>query len=233
MFHPHEHRFPDAAGLIGALAGQLRVDLQEAIDARGTASLAVSGGRTPAALFKQLAGERLQWNKLWVTLVDERWVDVNDAASNERMVRNSLLQSHAAAAHFVGLKNAAATPAEGCEWSWRSLTKLPRPFDVVLLGMGDDGHTASLFPGAPQLSPALSALTPANCVAMQAPVEPQQRLSLNLSALLDSRRIVVLIQGETKWAVYQRARAIGPAEEMPIRAVLQQQSVPVDVFWSP
>jgi len=233
MFHPHEHRFPDVAGLLGALTGSLRVDLQEAVDARGAASLAVSGGRTPATLFAQLANERLAWNKVWVTLVDERWVDVKDDASNERLVRSTLLQSHAAAAHFVGLKNAATTAEEGCEWAWRSLSKMQRPFDVVLLGMGDDGHTASLFPASPQLSPALSALTPAQCVAMQAPTAPQERISLNLSAILDSRRIVVLIQGETKWAVYQRARAIGPVEEMPIRAVLQQQTVPVDVFWSP
>lgn len=233
MFHPHEHRFPDAGGLVNALAGELSVDLREAIDARGVASFAVSGGRTPLALFKQLADERLPWNKVWVTLVDERWVDVNDAASNEGMLRQSLLQSQAAAAHFVGLKNAAATPQEGCEWCWRSLSKLPRPFDVVLLGMGDDGHTASLFPGSPGLSQSLDTTMPPNCVAMQAPVTPQPRMSLNLSALLDSRRIVLLLQGETKWAVYQRARAIGLAEEMPIRAVLQQQSVPVDVFWSP
>lgn len=233
MFHPHEHRFPDAGALTRALAGELRVDLQEAIEMRGAASLAVSGGRTPEALFKQLASEVLPWNKVWVTLVDERWVDVSDPASNERMVRNSLLQSHAAAARFIGLKNAAATPDEGSEWCWRSLSKVPRPFDIVLLGMGDDGHTASLFPNGPQLSQALSTDSVAACVAMQAPVAPQARISLNASALLDARRIVVLIQGETKWAVYQRARAIGPAEEMPIRAVLQQQAAPVEVFWSP
>jgi 6-phosphogluconolactonase len=233
MFHPHEHRFPDAGALTQTLAGELRVNLQAAIEMRGAVSFAVSGGRTPAALFTQLANEVLPWNKVWVTLVDERWVEVSDEASNERMVRNNLLQSQAAAAQFIGLKNAAATPDEGSESCWRSLSKVPRPFDIVLLGMGDDGHTASLFPNGPELSQALSADTAAACVATEAPVAPQARISLNVSALLDSRRIVVLIQGETKWAVYQRARAIGPAEEMPIRAVLQQQVVPVEVFWSP
>lgn len=233
MVHPHEHRFPDAGALTRALAGELRVDLQEAVAARGAASLAVSGGRTPMALFTQLANEVLPWNKVAITLVDERWVDVTDVASNERMVRASLLQSHAAAAHFFGLKNAAATPEEGSEWCWRSLAKVRRPFDVVLLGMGDDGHTASLFPDGEALRQAISIDSPAACVATLSPVAPTPRLSLNVSALLDSRRIVLLLQGETKWAVYQRARAIGPAEEMPIRAVLQQQLVPVDVFWSP
>lgn len=233
MLHPREHRFPDAAGLIDALAGELRVDLQEAIDVRRVASVAVSGGRTPAALFTHLSRERLAWNQVWVTLVDERWVDPNDMASNERLVRQTLLQSHGAAAHFVGLKNPAATPEQGCDWCWRSLSKVPRPFDVVLLGMGDDGHTASLFPTAPQLKDALSTAAPAACVAMHAPVAPHERISLNLSALLDARRIIVLIQNEIKWSVYQRARAPGPIENMPIRAVLRQQTVPVDVFWSP
>jgi 6-phosphogluconolactonase len=133
----------------------------------------------------------------------------------------------------VGLKNAADTATAGTDWSWRTLSKLPRPFDVVLLGMGDDGHTASLFPGNPGLRPALTLAEPAGCVAMHAPVEPHDRISLNLSAILDARRVIVLIQGEAKWAVYQRARTAGAITDLPIRAVFQQQLVAVDVFWAP
>jgi len=229
----HEHRFPDTNALTHALAGELQVDLQEAIAVRGAASMAVSGGRTPAALFKQLSNEKLEWQKVWVTLVDDRWVDVTDEASNERLVKNALLQNQATQAHFVGLKNAAETAQAGVEWCWRTLTKISRPFDIVMLGMGDDGHTASLFPGNIHLRQALTLTEPAGCVAMTAPVEPRDRISLNLSAILDARRIVVLIQGESKWAVYQRARSAGAVTELPIRGVFQQQQVPVDIFWAP
>lgn len=238
MHHSNEHRFPDAHALARALAGEIQVELQEAIAARGHASLVVSGGRTPVALFNQLAGELLPWDMVWVTLADERWVDVHDAASNERLVRVELLQRHAAAASFVGLKNAAATPEEGAEWAWRSLSRIKRPFDVVLLGMGDDGHTASLFPPtptnpSPHLAQALNTSTPPACVAMQAPVSPQARISMNLNALLDARRIILHIQGQTKWSVYQAAQARGATAALPVRAVLHQQIVPVEVFWSP
>jgi 6-phosphogluconolactonase len=110
---------------------------------------------------------------------------------------------------------------------------VPRPFDAVILGMGDDGHTASLFPGSPNLPRALNAAAAAGCVGMWAPVAPQPRLSLNLTALLDSRRIVVLITGESKWRTFAAACAPGPVEDMPIRAVLRQSRTPVDVLWSP
>jgi 6-phosphogluconolactonase len=233
MQHPHEHRFPDAQALAHALAGEIQVDLQEAIAARGSASLVVSGGRTPVTLFNQLASETLPWDKVWVTLADERWVDAHDASSNERLVRAELLQQRAATAQFISLKNAAETPEAGLDWTWRSLSRMARPFDVVLLGMGDDGHTASLFPNSAQLAQALDTSKPPAVVAMQAPVAPQQRISLNLNALLDSRRIVLHIQGESKWAVYQAAKQRGATELMPVRAVLHQQDVPVDVFWSP
>ncbi|MGD9842283.1 MAG: 6-phosphogluconolactonase [Steroidobacteraceae bacterium] len=233
MHHPIEHRFPDTHGLAHALAGEVQVELQEAIAARGRASLIVSGGRTPIALFNQLATEKVDWGKVWVSLADERWVDANEVTSNERLVRTELLRGRAATAQFIGLKNAATTPAEGVDWAWRSLARIARPFDMVLLGMGDDGHTASLFPDSPNLTMALDTSLPPTCVAMQAPVSPQARLSLNLNALLDTRRIILHIQSEAKWALYQAAKEHGPVTQLPIRAVLHQQTVPVEVFWSP
>ena len=229
----HEHRFPDSLALIHALSGEIKVDLDEAIAARATASLVVSGGRTPVRLFAQLAEETLDWAQVWVTLADERWVDVTSEASNERLVREKLLTGHASAAHFVGLKNPAATPEAGADWATRALTRVPHPYDVVLLGMGEDGHTASLFPGSLALARALDrALAPA-CIAVNALTAPHARISLNLAALLDARRIILHIEGESKWQVYQRARAAGSEAELPVRAVLHQKEVPVDVFWSP
>jgi 6-phosphogluconolactonase len=227
----HEHRFPDPTALAHALAGEIRVDLDEAISARGTTSLVVSGGRTPLKLFEQLRKEALSWSKTWITLADERWVEVNADTSNERLVREHLLLDKAAAAHFVGLKNPAATPEAGADWSWRALSRVPRPFDVVVLGMGEDGHTASLFPGSMTLARALDPGASAGCVAVNALTAPHARISLNLAALLDARRIILHIEGESKWQVYQRARAPGSTAELPVRAILHQKEVPVDVYW--
>src|SRR5262245_48266170 len=187
----HEPRFPDSLALAHALSGEIKVDLEEAIAARGAASLVVSGGRTPAKLFHQLSTEKLDWAKVFVALADERWVETTSDASNERFVRETLLVGAASAARFVGLKNPAATPEAGVDWATRALTRVPHPFDVVLLGMGPDGHTGSLFPGSMALARALDPSAPAACVAVNALVAPHARISLNVSAMLDSRRIVL------------------------------------------
>jgi 6-phosphogluconolactonase len=219
------------------LAHTLAVDvaqtLARAIAARGAGSLIVSGGKTPVKLYEQLRAQPIEWHRVSVALADERWVDPSDPGSNERMVRDVLLQDRAAEARFAGLKNAAPTPDLGAVSAWETFARIPRPFDVVMLGMGDDGHTASLFPGSPNLSIALTATAAAGCVGMRAPSAPQPRLSLNLSALLDSRRLLILIEGEGKLATYEAASGGGPIEEMPVRAVLRQSRVPVEVSWAP
>src|SRR5690606_8606988 len=229
----HEHRFPDSLALAHALSGEIQVDLDEAIAARGAAGLVVSGGRTPRLLCQQLRRERVDWSKVWITLAGERWVDVTSADSNERMVRELLLQDAEAAAHFIGLKYPAPTPEAGAEGAARALSPAPPSYDVVLLGMGEDGHTASLFPGSMALSRALDPAAAPGCVAVNALTAPHARMSLNLAALLDARRIILHFEGEAKWRVYQRARAAGSVSELPVRAILQQKETPFDVFWAP
>lgn len=229
----HEHRFPDSVALAHALSGEIQVDLAEAIQVRGTASLVVSGGPTAARLLEQLRSEQLDWPRLWVTLADERWVETTSEASNERLVRERLLVGQAGAARFVGLKNPAPTPEAGADWSWRALSRVPHPYDVVVLGMGEDGHIAALFPGSLTLSRALDPAARPGCVAVNALRAPHAHLSLNLAALLDSRRIVLALEGEVQWQIYLKARATGAASELPVRAILHQQEVPVDVYWAP
>jgi 6-phosphogluconolactonase len=216
-----------------ALADQIAAALKSAIAARGLASLVVSGGKSPIKLFEMLRGEDLDWSRVCVALADERWVDPSDPGSNEKLVRDVLLKEAAAAARFLGLKNGAPTPDMGAVSAWETFARVPRPFDAVVLGMGDDGHTASLFPGSPNLPNALNPAAAAGCVGMRAPVAPHPRLSLNLSALLDARRIVVLITGDAKWRTYLRAGAEGPVQDMPVRAILRQTRTPVEVMWSP
>ena len=226
-------RYADIETASRELAARIAASLAAAIGARGLASLVVSGGRSPVRLFEILRAHPLDWGHVCVALADERWVSPEDADSNERLVREVLLKDHAAPARFLGLKNGAPTPDLGAVSAWETFARVPRPFDAVVLGMGDDGHTASLFPSSPNLPRALNQAAAAGCVGMWAPAPPHPRLSLNLTALLDSRRIAVLITGESKWRTYTAACAAGPVEDMPIRAVLRQSRTPVDVMWSP
>jgi 6-phosphogluconolactonase len=230
---PPAHRYADADTLSRELASRVAAALNGAIEARGLASLVVSGGRSPIKFFEQLRTQPVDWSRVCVALADERWVEPADAASNERLVRDVLLKDRAAAARFSGLKNGAPTPDLGAVSAWETFARIPRPFDAVLLGMGDDGHMASLFPGSPNLRSALNPAAAAGCVGMWAPVVPQPRLSLNLTALLDARRVLVLISGEAKWRIYAAACEPGSEQDMPVRAVLRQQRTPVEVVWSP
>jgi 6-phosphogluconolactonase len=231
-FDTRLRRYPERAALTEALAAQIVAALEGGMRGGGSASLAVSGGRSPMALFDTLSRAPLDWRRVCITLTDERWVETTSSDSNEHLVREHLLRNAAANANFVGMKNAAANPADAAASIWSAIAPLPRPFDYMLLGMGDDGHTASLFPDSPGLVSAIDPLQPPGCVAMIAPVAPHARMSLNLSALLDSRRIGLLIIGSGKWATYERAAMSGPVAEMPVRALLRQQQVPVSVYWA-
>jgi 6-phosphogluconolactonase len=232
-FDTRLRRYPDPAALIEALAAQIIAALEDGMRRGGSASLVVSGGRSPVALFEKLSNAVLDWHRVWIALTDERWVETTSSDSNEYLVREHLLRNAAAKANFVGMKTDAAQPGDAFASSWSAIAPLPRPFDYVLLGMGEDGHTASLFPQSPGIAGAIDPLQPPGCVAMIAPGAPRARMSLNLSALLDARRIGLLIVGDGKWAAYQRAAASGPVADMPVRALLRQQQVPVSVYWAP
>jgi 6-phosphogluconolactonase len=233
MTPPREYRYADREALASDLADAIAADLRVAVAARGAASLVVSGGSTPRPLFAALARIALPWEDVWVTLADERWVDADDEASNERLVRRHLRVGEAAGARLVGLRNAAPTPEAGREACEKSLAAVPRPFDVVVLGMGDDGHTASLFPGAPELAAGLDRGTDRLCLAVRPPAAPHPRMSLTLAAILGSRRLVVHISGEAKWEVYRQVKEPGPVEEAPIRAVLASGHEALAVYWAP
>jgi 6-phosphogluconolactonase len=223
-----EHRFPDADRLADALAGSIAARLRAAIVDRGCALMAVSGGRSPAAVFDRLGRAELDWRQVIIAQVDERWVAPEDPASNARLIRDHLLGTKAAAARFVPMKNDAASPAEGQPACEAALAALPGPFDLILLGMGDDGHTASLFPAMPELGDALT--TTALCAAATASVAPHPRMTLTRRALLESRALILQIGGAVKEAVYRRALGDGPVEEMPVRVLFRQNEVPVEVW---
>ncbi|WP_281214319.1 6-phosphogluconolactonase [Shewanella insulae] len=222
--------FDCKTSLEAQLAERIAEQLQAAIDARGKASLVVSGGSTPLALFKLLSQKAIEWNDVYITLADERWVDSEHSDSNERLVRHHLLQNRAAGAKFRGLKNMFSTPEAGVDMAIEQLANFPQPFDVVVLGMGNDGHTCSWFPCAKEIEQALS--TQALCLAVNPGEAPHGRMTISKQGILASRQIYLHIVGEQKLAVYRQALEDDDAKAMPIRAVLAQHKTPVDVYWS-
>ncbi|WP_292997415.1 6-phosphogluconolactonase [Nevskia sp.] len=226
-----ERTLADGDALPAAVAASVADDLRAAIAQRSQASLVVSGGRSPVPFFAALRRADVDWSRVWITLADERWVPPSAADSNERLLREHLLIDGAAAARFIGLKSAFDTPETGLAATRAALAAIPRPFDVVVLGMGEDGHTASLFPGAAGLAQALDVAN-ADVVAAITPLTaPHPRITLTLAALLDARRIVLPLSGAAKLAVYRAAVAAdGDPLLRPIAAVLQQRRVPVEVW---
>ncbi|MQT11415.1 6-phosphogluconolactonase [Rhizobiales bacterium Sp-1] len=225
--------FPDRGALAAALAGAVADSLRQRIARDGAASLAVSGGRTPERFFEALGGIDLDWSKVTVTLVDERWVDETSDRSNAALVRRALLAGRASAATFVPLYNGAATPDEGRDAVERTIAALPHPFAAVILGMGDDGHTASFFPGGDHLAAAVDLDNPARVTTMHAGGAGEARITLTLAELLRTDHLALHIEGDGKKAVLEKAQGDGPILDMPIRAALCQSVRPITIYWSP
>ncbi|MES2159329.1 MAG: 6-phosphogluconolactonase [Pseudomonadota bacterium] len=227
---PTEHFFADGAQAAADLATRIATLLGDAIATRGTASIALSGGRSPKPVLEALATTPLDWSKVVVTLVDERWVAPDAPDSNERLLRETLLTGPAAAARFVPIKNDATDAYAGQPAVEAAFAAIPWPLDIVLLGMGEDGHTASLFPAAVELANGLTSA--ARTIAVTPPAAPHQRLSLTASAILASRHIFLQISGAAKKAVYDNALKDGPVEQLPIRLALLQDKTPVEIWIS-
>ena len=217
--------FPTLDGAAAAIAGAIGETLAQAIDRRGEAVLALSGGRTPRHVLPLLAERRLDWSKVTVTLVDERWVDPSHPDSNEKLVREFLLTGAARAARFVPLKTPAATPEQGIDKAEANLDKLSWPMEAIFLGLGEDGHIASLFPGAAAWEEAAG-----RCVAVPAGASGLARISLSPRALLDCRRIYLLFAGANKLKAFAAALSPGPVGDHPLRLVLGQEKAPIFVY---
>ncbi|WP_109124304.1 6-phosphogluconolactonase [Dyella sp. C11] len=228
------HSFSDNQALASALAERIAERLRDAIAERGHALLAVSGGSTPRHLFEKLSRQSLDWSKVQVTLVDERWVPESNERSNAAMVKATLLQHAATSAQFVPLYADAPTPEAGLVTVRARVASLALPFDAVVLGMGNDGHTASFFPGGDRLPEALDVNNTARVLPMRAEGAGEPRITFTLSALLDTRALYLHIEGDTKRQLLADARlGLGEAANFPVRSVLTQQRVPVAVYWCP
>ena len=220
------HRFNNTAELDRALAHHLAQRLTEDLARYGDASMAVSGGRTPTGMFGQLSRCDLDWSRVWLTLVDERCVPVESPDSNERLLRENLLQSGAAQARFISM---ASVAQDGVAVLNSQIASMPRPFSAVVLGMGNDGHTASWFPGATNLAALLDPKNSAQVAETEPPTAPHRRLTLTLAAVLQSREIIIHITGPQKKAVIEQAEE----REHPVAAALGQHEIPASIWWAP
>ncbi|HEY0106370.1 MAG TPA: 6-phosphogluconolactonase [Rhizomicrobium sp.] len=231
---PSFTEFRSAGDLHRTLADEIVARLSAAVARRGAASFVVPGGTTPGPFYDVLSQREAPWADVTVVPSDERWTERGSERSNEHLTRTRLMRSKAAGLRLVPFKTAHAAAKDAEDAVQDAVAAAPRPFDVVLLGMGNDGHTASLIPGASGLAGALDTASPALVRAISPPdlAALGERMTLTLRALLDARWIVLLIRGEAKRAAYERAMAGTDILAAPVRAVLRQSGTPVSVYWS-
>jgi 6-phosphogluconolactonase len=220
-------RFGSRGELARALAGQVADVLGQAVSRRGAGFVAVSGGTTPAAFFAELAGRPLDWERIVVTLVDERLVPPDSSRANQLLVRERLLVGPAARARFVPLFEGGSTEGAAAR-AEIALRDLPWPLDAAILGMGVDGHTASFFPDAENLEALLDPRGAKIVLPVKAAGAAEQRLTLTLPALAKAGLLALHIEGEEKAAVLERVLLGG--ETLPVGAVFDQATV--KVFWA-
>lgn len=224
-FYEHREQASSAA------AARIADRLSEALDTRPEAAIVVTGGSTPAPVYERLSQLVLDWDRVTVTLSDERWVPADDDDSNEKLLRSRLLVAKAAAASLLPLYRENTDPQAASEALERQVSELPLPFACSLLGMGGDGHFASLFPDYDGLPAALDPQGARRVVPVKTAASPHPRISLTLAALLESDEIILLFFGDDKLQVYEAAKA--GDSKLPVAALLAQARVPVRAIWAP
>ena len=208
-------------------AGELGSIIESAIAERGRALIAVSGGNTPRLVFEHLSSLSIDWKRVTITLTDERWVAPSHKDSNELLVRSCLMRNAAETSSFVSLYGGEETPEAGQDACEMRLSDLRLPFDAVYIGIGVDGHIASLFPGAPVADGSR------RCLSIPRSGSRVARMSLSLTALLNTRQLMLLYSGAEKHEIYLQAKNDDALPRAPIGHIFGQYCAPVAVFRAP
>jgi 6-phosphogluconolactonase len=227
--------FPSAQESIEALALKLSENVGDVLKGQNSCSFALAGGNTPKPLYQYMSCLAWPWDRIKVTLTDERWVPRKSEDSNENMIRDCLMREAAEKAHLVGLKNKEPTPEKGQDFCETTLNKSISPLDIVILGMGEDGHIASIFPSMENTETLLNRFQPRLCMAAN-PKELQPRMSLTLSYLLSAKHIYLFISGDKKKAIIDKAIDKTLSKEThPIVALIREREDdnPVNIYWTP
>ena len=234
------HQGADSISLAEHLAGEIASVINDAIVEKGVAIMALSGGSTPKPMFQALAEHDVDWSKVIITLVDERWVDESHELSNGAFLKQHLL-SHIEGTQptFVSLYQTAQSVADSCELvlsdycdKTNSSPSSPSPFDVVVLGMGGDGHTASFFPDAPNIADLVESNQKEFLLTCESPTTQVERITWSVPMLLKTSFLALHFTGEAKSAVFQQAVDGRDATELPIRSVIFQDKKELNVFYA-
>lgn len=221
------HTFATQQACNDALTHELATYITQAITALNKSSLLLPGGKTPAGLLQQLRDLNLPWQSITISPTDERWVEEDSIHSNAQMLRSALPQ-----AKIINPRLAAT--AQRSSEAWALAVEAQAPFSATLLGMGGDGHIASLFPGMPHLNAALQLNEQPSALVGLAPNEPKVRLSLNMSMLCATRWLGLLVFGERKKLMIDRVLANDPTTQaLPIYHLLWHAPLPVHIYWAP
>ncbi len=231
MIKINKHIFDDRERLFDQLLKDIIRDLEGGISDRDAASMLLSGGTTPGPLYEKMSDTEFSWEKVIFSPTDERWVEADHPDSNEKLIRDTLIKGKASEAGFIGLKSAGAAPSDGQKETEEKLASLPLPLDVVLLGMGEDGHVASLFPGLQDTKYALSDDCASLCHGIHRDGDDVDRMTLTLKCLLSSKRIYLLFFGGKKLEVFEKATT-EKSGTLPVSYLLYQDDVPVSVYWA-
>ena len=224
--------FASRTQLDSALAEKVSSILQSAIASKGKASIAVSGGSTPKGFFKALSEKNLDWNKVTITLADERWVNITSADSNTRLVHENLLQNKASAAKFFHLKQGENLCDETLVDLNLAANNALLPLDILILGMGEDGHTASLFPCSQQIEQGLDTNNTDVLMKVEPTTAPYQRITFSFASLSQSKNTFLHICGDNKKQVLDKALSANDIFEMPVRAFLHSDGIDTQVYWA-
>jgi 6-phosphogluconolactonase len=231
---PAIETFADGQAWADACVARLTDALAAALAETGKAVFAGSGGSTPAPIYRRMAGADLDWSRVAVTLIDERYVPETSPESNAALLKQTLLTGPAAAARFVPLFHPAVTVDRAAALAAHALAAEGGQLDAVLLGMGEDGHICSMFPDSPTLktllSPALRPTVLGVPHGRDGTAPSMERLTINLPYLMTARRVVLALTGAAKRAVFEREAAGDPATQ-PIAALIGAD-VPLDVLWT-
>jgi 6-phosphogluconolactonase len=215
------------------LGNKICEQLSSALNTTQQASLVLSGGSTPKPLFEYLRKQEIDWQQVTITLADERCASAKDAANNGKMIREILLQDHASHANFISLYDEVIDAESAINLAEKKLQKIPLPYDVVILGMGPDGHTASIFPSGTNLDAALDLQTQANCLLVDPVTVTPLRITQTRKRLLNTKFLALHFTGPDKRDLFDSIIHNGQPNELPISAFIYQEQTPLHVFCSP